>query len=458
MLSVLGAVFIAAAVAALFLGTDRLLWVVAAAVPFTATAGVTLAGQSLVMYPFIAIVLVAICASRAGVGRLLRENLSTRRALGLLVALGLWSIVVTVLGPLLFAGTPVLDPKRGIDTGVGDPQPLAFALSNVAQLGYLLIGIATVIAIGTTRRLSPHLPAVAFGVGTVVSSGRYLLPEALQTTLFDNSNNVAYTTGQFNGDVERLRGIFSEPSSFGAFSAAGAVFFFVAAGRLGGRTRLLYLGLGVWSFVNAVYSFSGGALITGLIVLALLAAKGVATLVLSRSRINPAALLSILLIPVLWLLVGHNVLAFVQQVISNKTDSSSFANRTAANDFSYDLMPQTFGLGVGLGSNRPSSFVASVVSTIGLPGLVLFGFVFVALTVAAVRTEEFSAAAWALVTIIVSKVVAGPDISDPPMWFLLGVCAYATWAGSSRGDRGRGDVDRSKVVVLPQPGKRSVLT
>ena len=431
MISFLGALFILAAAISIAIRPEWLVWVLAAAVPLTATAGINVAGQSLVMYPLIAIVLIVLYVQQIGLDRVLQADLSKKRGSLPLLVFVLWACVVTVVGPTMFSGIAVLDPKQGIDEGVAAPAKLAFALSNIAQSGYLVIGIATVAVLGTRARLSPHLPAMAFGLGTVLSSLRYALPESLQKQLFDTSTNVAYTAGEFNG-IERLRGVFSEPSALGAFSVAGAVFFLAASVRLNGSAKLLYLALGVWSFTNAVYSFSGGALLTGLAVIVLIAAKAALTVVLGKSTIRVTSVLMILATPAAVLVFGGAVFGFIQLMLSDKSSSSSYENRTAADQFSYQLAQDTYGLGVGLGSNRPSSFAASLVSTVGYFGALLLVVAIGTIFTLAMRRLEYQPAAWALLTILVSKALAGPDISDPPLWFLLGVCAHAAWAPVAR--------------------------
>lgn len=451
MISALGAVFIALAGGVVALRPHWLPWVLAAAVPFTATAGVTIAGQSLVMYPLVAVVLIAITLHRGGLKGALDADLRIKPAAALLLVLAVWSALVTAIGPVFFEGLAVLDPKQGIDGGIANPALLQFRLSNIAQGGYLLIGVATVFVLGTLPKVSPHLPAMAFGTGTVVSSIRYALPENLQTKLFDTSNNVAYTAGEFNG-VERLRGIFSEPSTFGAFSAAGAVFFLAASTRFSGGMKVLYLILGIWSFVNAVYSFSGGALVTGLVVFGFLGARGLVNVLRGNAVVSQVGLLVLLLVPVAAVLFGERVIGFVSLMLSDKASSTSYENRSAADEFSYAILSKTYGVGVGLGSNRPSSFVASLVSTTGILGVLLFSAVLLIVIAKALAVVEFQPAALALVTIVVSKAVSGPDISDPPLWFLLGLCAYAAW--NERHDRSSASVYYDDPVLKCVPGAR----
>lgn len=427
MISILGAAFVACTFAALTFKQAWLPWVLSAAVPFSATAGITVAGQSIVMYPLVAIALVGLVANRSTVEDAIGADLSTKPGLRPLVAFGIWAVLVTAVSPIVFAGTPVLDPKQGIDDGVKDPAVLAPALSNAAQAGYIAIGIATVIAIGSMRNVSPRLPAAAFAIGTIASSARFLLPETLQKVLFDNSENVTYTTGEFAG-TERMRGIFSEPAGLGAFSVAAVVFFVMTASSTRGPQRYLWAGLGCWAATNAVLSFSGGALVTGLVVLGLVALQGTLALVSSSRRLAPPTVVIGLALAAVSVVLVPRVYDFVMLLLDDKASSSSYANRSAADTFSFALVDQTYWLGTGLGSNRPSSFLASLASTTGVLGVVLFASALGILLWHSVRQDVSRPVGWALIAVVISKVTAGPDTSDPSVWFLLGVCAACVWS------------------------------
>ena len=138
-------------------------------------------------------------------------------------------------------------------------------------------------------------------------------------------------------------------------------------------------------------------------------------------------------------------------VVGDKVGSSSYENRSTADLFSVDLTWRTYGLGVGVGANRPSSFATMVLSSTGVLGATLFVVAFLAILARAVRVREFQPAAWALVSLMFSKLVAGPDLSDPVMWFLLAVCAHAAW-------RRRAVTNRRRAAPTPSVPSDPVLS
>jgi hypothetical protein len=100
---------------------------------------------------------------------------------------------------------------------------------------------------------------------------------------------------------------------------------------------------------------------------------------------------------------------------------------------------------VGLGSNRPSSFLTFLLSNVGVAGFVLFVMFVVSLSKSALRTAKESAnpqlfdwsiaAVWGLWTTIVAKVISQPDLSYSPMWvwiFLLISLGAANVPGTLR--------------------------
>jgi hypothetical protein len=105
----------------------------------------------------------------------------------------------------------------------------------------------------------------------------------------------------------------------------------------------------------------------------------------------------------------------------DKSDTGSFIYRTTADLYSVLLTINTYGLGVGLGSNRPSSLLATVLSNTGVLGLGLFltmAFQFVrngSLTKSWIR--------WSGIALLIDLALSGPDITFPPMWALFALLA-----------------------------------
>ncbi|WP_206541953.1 hypothetical protein, partial [Leucobacter celer] len=69
---------------------------------------------------------------------------------------------------------------------------------------------------------------------------------------------------------------------------------------------------------------------------------------------------------------GSRVLAWGLDIFTGKLGSKSLNSRSSSDTFSLDLAAHTWGLGVGLGANRPSSFATMLVSCVGLIGAIAF--------------------------------------------------------------------------------------
>src|SRR6185312_9230318 len=80
-----------------------------------------------------------------------------------------------------------------------------------------------------------------------------------------------------------------------------------------------------------------------------------------------------------------------------------------------------------LGANRASSFFPGLLSTVGLVGTLLFAVAVVGLVRRGAAVREYRPVAWALVALLVVKVIAGPDLSDTSgiMWLSLGLLSRA---------------------------------
>lgn len=422
MISTIGAIFALLVVIGLIFRPAILPWCLSATVCFSGAAGIIVAGQNVQVFYLVAIAMLGAVVARVRVRSVLGADLDAHPGVQALAGYLIWTLTVTATAPYIFAGIGVLNPRDGIDSGIVHPASLAYQISNFAQSGYLLFGVAIVIVLGTMRSASAWIPAAGLTLGTVLSSLRYVMPENLATELFDSSPNVLISS-----ETERLRGIFSEPSALGGFEVTAAVFFVIAASRTEGRRRYICLGLGLWALTNAVLSGSGTALMGGLLILGAIAVQAVYRAVVGVSRISiPALVLWILASPLL-VVVGPSLYAGAAGLVGDKVDSSSYTNRSGADLFSINLTGQTYGIGVGVGANRPSSFLAMLLSSSGVLGTVLFLTALVAIMWKALRSHAYQPTAWALVALMCSKIVAGPDLSDPIMWFLLAVCAHGAW-------------------------------
>ena len=345
-----------------------------------------------------------------------------------------WSIFVTILAPTIFEGMPVLVARGGIDEQFLDPGTLTYTVSNVAQVSYLIVSVGVVFFLARSPGTSPGLLGITLTVITVISFWRLLSLNAglpFPEGFFDNSTTVRIIEQTPDGEP-RFRGIFSEPSGLGAASLTTLVFFALRIPRLTGWQRLGALVVLIMAAANAASSTAGTFVAAGLILIAIAFLVWVGRFLLNKTRVDPIFAGAVILLIAIGLLFVPLLVAFVESVISVKISSSSFYSRTGADQFSYLLTLNTWGFGVGLGSNRPSSFLAALFSCTGVLGVALFTLAVGKLMTAASANSEYHATIWALVSVLVCKVVANPDISDNPafLWISCGVLAHAAWRGS----------------------------
>lgn len=420
-MTLLGALFVLAAVVAFLWRPSFVVYVLAASAAFPASAAVVVAGNALT--PF------ALLGLLAAVTLLFdRRRIRAGRGRSMLLVFVLWSLVVTIAGPMLFAGMAVLSPRDGIDNAVVAPARLAFSVSSLAQAVYLLVGALVVLFLARSGARST-VAAVPLAIGTGLSALSAVFSMAgiaWPNEFFDTNPNVLYSDTS-DGGSSRLRGIFNEPSELAGFSLAAAAFFAVAAARSRGRGRVLYAGFGALAVVNLGLSSSGTAAV-GVVVFAAFAALAIFVhLIRSNGRSVPYVLFAVIVGAAAAVAFGAQTIGWIDQIVNGKVGSDSYLTRTASDLFSLRLAAETGGIGVGLGVNRPSSFLTMLISGVGVIGLVAFAAFAFSVARGALATPAAQPVFWSLVALLIAKSVSLPDLSTPILWLLLGVCASASW-------------------------------
>jgi hypothetical protein len=370
--------------------------------------------------------------------------------LWLLVFFLLWSLLVTLLAPALFNGMTVHVPSGATKLAIG-----YFTTSNVAQIIYLALGVCVVWFLARSSKPGPELIGLVTGTATLLSLWRYLnqliglpFPEGL----FDNSPAFAYIESAPD-DVERFRGIFSEPSGLAGLSLVTIAYMLPRSFQLrGGRRVGALLTAGTAAYLGAI-STSATFVVAGVAVGLIAGVTFALRFLLRRTSVSVLASVAgcALVIGALWFLP---ILAgFVETTVNQKVGSASFSERSATNDAALDVFVNTFGFGVGLGSNRASSFVPGLLSTTGIVGTIVFATAVAVLIQRASAVREYRPVIWAVVTLLVAKVVAGPDLNDTSgvMWISLGLLSAAASNVGDSGVRGASPL----VTDLSTPATRS---
>lgn len=367
-------------------------------------------------------------------------------AVGLLVVFFVWSTFVTLVSPVIFNGliVPV------VTGGTRRLIPATFTTSNLAQVAYLFLGLCVVLFIARSPTSRPQLIGLAAGTTTVLSLWRYFHQEAgvpFPEGLFDNSPTLAFIETA-PGNVSRFRGILSEPAGLAGSSLVTVAYMLPRSFQLSGWRRAGAI------FVAAAAGYMGAISTSGTFVVAGVAFVAIAGLTFALGflmrRSSLRVLVSVascaLVIAALWVL--PIVAAFVESTINEKVASPSFNQRSGADSGSYDILFDTFGFGVGLGSNRASSFFPGILSTTGVIGATLLGVAIALLIQRAAAVREYRPVIWALVALLTVKVVAGPDLSDSSgvFWLSLGLLSHAAMERGLIGRSGLNPPDRAGVT------------
>lgn len=360
-----------------------------AVVPPQLTSGLTLTPTPMVVVLIIARTL----GSMAGIRFFLSSALSPRRML-LLFLFWIVALVTTLFMPFLFYGEINVIPMRRLLPTLG--IPLEPGTQNFSQMTYLSISILAVFAF-TRMLLKPAalqnaLRAMCLGAALVVVSGLldyaslYVPISPLLEPFRTASYSLMTEVELFGG--KRVVGLMPEASSYGSLCIAflGLMYFLrhamadqvlreKAAPALVGLLLLLIwlstsssalVGLGVFGLVALAewiwrksHSRALGHRGLGFEFWAVLAALFVLGLVLI---LNPALL--------------DPFIRMIDEMVLNKTQSSSYEERSMWTAVGWKALADTYGLGVGVGSTRTSSFFAAVMSNTGvLGGLLLFAFI-----------------------------------------------------------------------------------
>jgi hypothetical protein len=348
----------------------------------------------------------------------------TRTVAWMLLAFWLWCFFSAFVMPHLFAGTSVSVPRSGTDE---DFAPLHWSLSNLAQALYLTLNIATVMyalhMVRTRRQTEQLVKALYFAVFIVVIIGCAQFLAAKEGWDFPYgtfNNNPVYGKG-IDQDIEsfhRINSTFNEPSMAGSYLAS--ITCGLLAGFLTGRRGLTWLLalLGVTTTLFLTTSTTGFAAV----------AIGVMVLLLyfnpfggheegrKSSALGWIIILAVFGVTGAVLFFTPDLLDAVLSTTIEKGDSYSFWVRLANEFHSMGLVLQTYGLGVGLGS------IPTMLSSVGLVGTALFTAVLYKMGRAFPGRSARSSLQigfWALLTMIISEILAVPDINRTVLWGLL---------------------------------------
>jgi hypothetical protein len=356
-----------------------------------------------------------------------------------LVLFIVYAFFTSIVFPVIFRGSLVMSSH---DTA---PAPLAWGAANLTQMCYLLAIIAICALALYGSRANLHSGIQWYIRGCIVASlfAIYQLANAVfhipypAELLYSNKGHVIYPAYMIKG-MWRLDSTFPEASEMATYISIGvALLGWEVAIRPFQLRRTCYFLLLVWALLFTMSSLGYATLLFLIVGLTALSAFHS----FRRKGLSSAKLLILLCL----VCTGSTVCTFtdagntadkvIRLVLLEKTDTSSYRERTSTNAAALDTAFHTYYMGAGWGSVRASGLIYVLLGNIGIPGLLLFAVV-LALTFkpfferksiySELASDHYKRSLFGLLTAIFGLAVAGAEPVAPILWFLLasGIAAY----------------------------------
>jgi hypothetical protein len=355
-----------------------------ASLPFGATAFASLSGlggSSPLIYTLFALCLIAAASFRRQLLNRLSLILAQDRTPWLVLALAAYAAAGAYILPRLFAGQAnALVPVGGVVTLL----PLGPVAGNITQTAYFLLGALTFFAFAVLLLNRDALGQVGRGLiafalvhallgwidlgGKFTGAGDLLAP--IRTASYALLSEVEVA------GFWRVVGGCSEASSFAGFALAGLAFSYTywrhSASRIALAALLALLPLVMLSTSSTAYV--GGAL---LVIGGFCSVIGAAAqnrlktpdVALIMGLLTAAAVIMGILLYDPDLLTPY--VDLFRTMVLEKANSSSGLERAQWNQHGLQAVVDTYGLGLGMGSSRASSWIVATLSQLGVMGSVL---------------------------------------------------------------------------------------
>lgn len=308
-----------------------------------------------------------------------------------LICLLTYGVITGFFAPRLWAQTMNIIPLGSSEyPDTGGAVPLGPVSSNLTQAIYNTANIVTfvmVVAMASTatgfRTATAAVLAFSsanlfFSIADLVTYGTSL------QELFSYIRNAPYAFHDeaVMAGVKRVVGSWPEASTFAGVSLG--VIGFTGTMRICGRYSRLTGFLFLLTSIMVIRSTSSAGLFGLPVCLAIL----YMTCLFrcggqSGTRISAGI---VLFAPIIVILIGmmivmndeifHQLYAYFDLLLFSKATSASGIERGMWNTYGWNNFIESYGLGVGLGTSRTSSFIIALLSNVGLPGVIFFSLFF----------------------------------------------------------------------------------
>jgi hypothetical protein len=347
--------------------------------------------------------------------------------------------------PIVFEGIPVFDPRQTTIDNALNPSALKLQSTNFVQSIFLTVNVLVVIAaarqgawIGAAQKMFRRAAYVVVAA-IFLQMACYWTGVPFPDQLLNN--NPGYGLVPITEVNLRPAGSFTEPSMAGAVLAAIIAAFLWS--YFAGKMNILRAAIAICAC--ALVASSSSILAIAFVLVLLVMANPIFRFpwFIRLSAVRRMSAFIVCGAFMALMLVVPSVRTMLVSQTLEKGSSDSALVRFGADLFAIGLTIQTHGLGVGLGSNRPSGLAASLLSQVGLAGFVLF-FSAAAATLWKLPKQDrwISMAALAL---LLAMTFGIPDLSFPFLWVLFALAAQSRGAAALEAEPARASVAASEA-------------
>ena len=391
-----------------------------------------------------------------------REALAAMRALSpsepgfWFACLVLYGLLTAYLLPRILAGATQIIPLGSTafeDTGFTVPlSPVSSNFTQSVYMGANLLCFAMTVAIASTasgfRAILTGL--MAFSVGNIIFAlldlGTYATGTQDLLGFMRNAQYTLHTDVEVSG-MKRIVGSFTEASSFarstlGILGLTGTLWLCAYKPVWTGTIALVSLALLILSTSST--GLVGAPIVLLLLYWTALGRSGVK----SGGRYSSLAVLCAPLLAIALALIlfidpttSAMIIDYVNLAVLDKATSDSGVERSSWNAVALQNFLDTWGIGVGLGTVRASSFLLALLANVGLPGAIFYGvFAATALLRSRGHTRSFPAdirlaARNACFGLILGDLLVSPVIDQGLFFYVLAGIASAMPERQASNDR-----------------------
>lgn len=344
----------------------------------------------------------------------------------------LWSIIVTIFAPNLYEGMHVYNPRIGMDDQFNNLSKLSLSYGNLSQIIYIIINtyfLAFAIIYSNSINEKLLINSYIYS-GIIVIIFSYWQKISITSGIY-YPNEILYSNlslEQVRISNLRLSSTFSEPSLLNGFMVPFLFFIY----KYSDINRYIKSILLLSVIIILIWSESSTGILSIILIASFVCLCNL-ILIYKKRKIQSHYLIKYAFFIISSLIVVAYGYDFIIKNLFEKADTLSAVYRFAADKHSLNLLVDTYGVGVGLGSNRPSSFLTFLISTLGIVGLIIFFILIYVQIKISLRIFYYYPKIIPFIFLFISTLIPMfigiPDIDFQMLWINWGLLACMTSIG-----------------------------